>query len=394
MLFSECNARQAIKGENNNMVKISTYQTKKGTRYKFSLYTGVDPISGKSKTVTYGGFTTIKEAKSKLVHLQYQLNKNGNTDNNVKTYLSVYHEWDIAYINTVKPSTYLKTKQIFKKHILPIFGKHRINKITVTFCQQALNNYATYYGSYKKLWNYVKTIFEYAIQLQYISRNPAKYVKYPKDTHKHVEYKFYTPEELKEFLQCIDEEYKDKPKIKTFFRVLAYSGMRKGEMLALSWDNIDFNNNTISIKHSISVDINDKPVISTPKNKSSVRCISMDNETMHILKQWQITQRKELLQQGYKPHFVFNSVDNGILSASKPRKWCKHVTNKYHLKSLRIHDFRHTHASILINSGVNIKAVSQRLGHSNIQTTLDIYTHVAKQQSKKTAITFAKIINL
>ena len=148
--------------------------------------------------------------------------------------------------------------------------------------------------------------------------------------------------------------------------------MRKGELLALSWDDVNFNNNTISIKHSISVDTNNKPIISTPKNNSSVRCIAMDEITMHILKQWQITQRKELLKQGYKPNLVFNSDDNGILSASKPRKWCKHVTNKYHLKSLRIHDFRHTHASILINNGVNIKAVSQRLGHSNIQTTLDI----------------------
>ena len=379
-----------------NMASFKQYDTKNGKRWLFQAYIGKDPITGKDKRTTQQGFKTKKEAQQALNKLMYQVATN-NYHPEIKepTYRDVFNMWLEAYKNTVKPSTYLKAMQLFKAHILPVFGNHKINKITITFCQKALNNYAATYGSYRKLWYYVKTIFKYAIQLGYINKNVAEFVKYPKDNHEHIKYNFYTAEELQQFLKSVDNEYKPNTLKSTFFRVLAFTGMKKGELLALSWDDVNFNNHTISIKHSISYDLNNKPIISTPKNKSSVRCITIDDKTIKRLKLWQLQQREELLKVGLsnKYNLVFSNNRGGILSQNKPRAWANVIYTKYHLKKLRIHDFRHTHASILLSSGMQVKAVSERLGHSNIQTTLDIYTHVMQKDKDKLIDDFAKIIN-
>lgn len=381
------------------MASFKQYDTKNGKKWLFQAYLGKDPITGKDKRTTQQGFDTKKEAQQALNKLMYQVATN-NYHPEIKepTYRDVFNMWLEAYKNTVKPSTYLKAMQLFKAHILPKFGRLKINKITIQFCQSALNDYATYYTSYKKLWSYVKTIFKYAIQLGYINKNVAEFVKYPKDNHEHIKYNFYTAKELQQFLKCVDDKYKDRLKVRAFFRTLAFSGMRKGEILALSWDDINFNDNTINIKHSISRDKNNHLTLSNTKNKSSLRKITMDQQTMNLLKQWQIQQRRLLLISGInsnnKRQLVFNNSKNSFITPAVPQKWNDSIVKQYHLtKRLRIHDFRHTHASILLSNGMQVKAVSERLGHSNIQTTLDIYTHVMQKDKDKLIDDFAKIIN-
>lgn len=138
--------------------------------------------------------------------------------------------------------------------------------------------------------------------------------------------------------------------------------------------------------------------LSNTKNKSSLRKITMDQQTMNLLKQWQIQQRRLLLISGInsnnKRQLVFNNSKNSFITPAVPQKWNDSIVKQYHLtKRLRIHDFRHTHASILLSNGMQVKAVSERLGHSNIQTTLDIYTHVMQKDKDKLIDDFAKIIN-
>ncbi|CDI60425.1 site-specific integrase [Lactobacillus helveticus] len=183
-------------------------------------------------------------------------------------------------------------------------------------------------------------------------------------------------------------------KIYTFFRLLAYSGMRKGEALALKWSDIDFTSNIISINKTVSIGNKHRVVVNNTTKTKRNRAISMDARTMQLLKEWRFQQRQDLLRLGFNPfdkeQVVFQNFDNEVVRPNLVAVWNKRICDKNGLRRIKIHGFRHTHASLLFNAGVPMEDVKQRLGHASIQTTMDIYTHVTKDKQDKTALSFAK----
>ena len=127
-----------------------------------------------------------------------------------------------------------------------------------------------------------------------------------------------------------------------------------------------------------------------------MRVISMDQQTMAILREWQIKQRKDLLKLGYNAmngrQIVFNGKNNKPLSHVTLNDKFKYIQVKNGLKAISIHGLRHTHCSLLLAAGVPVNDVKDRLGHANIQTTLNIYAHVTKQQRKDTADLFSQFM--
>ena len=186
------------------------------------------------------------------------------------------------------------------------------------------------------------------------------------------EMKYFTYDEFQKFI--IQE---DDLKYKTFFETLYYCGTRKNEANALTWNDIDFENNTIKINKSVALKIKGiKYKILPPKNKSSIRILLIPD----ILKYDLIK-----LKDHYKQYYDFNNnwfVFGGInpiseTSLSNHKNKC---CDKANLNKIRIHDFRHSCASLLINNGASISLVSKYLGHSNISTTLNVYTHFFKNE--------------
>lgn len=135
-----------------------------------------------------------------------------------------------------------------------------------------------------------------------------------------------------------------------------------------------------------------------PKTKKSARTIALDNGTISVLKNWRKIQRAEALKLGYntmnKNQLIFTNIDNSFLSPAKPRKWLIAAQDKYNLKTITVHGFRHTHCSLLFEAGAAIPEVQERLGHTDVKTTLNIYTHVTKKTKKETAVKFAKYVNI
>ncbi len=115
----------------------------------------------------------------------------------------------------------------------------------------------------------------------------------------------------------------------------------------------------------------------------------MDNQTLEILKTWKKNQKQDYLVLGYntlqKDQLVFSNEKNEFLQPTKTRKWILQAQKKYHLKQITTHGLRHTHCSLLFEAGASIKEVQDRLGHSDIKTTMNIYTHVT-QKAKEEAI--------
>ncbi|MGX7058368.1 site-specific integrase [Vagococcus humatus] len=381
------------------MATFKQYVKKDGSKaWLFQAYLGVDPLTGKDIRTTRRGFKNKKEAQLALSRLKLDYEQGGLQKAENMTYQDVYDLWVVQYEKTVQESTYAKTTQIFRLHILPAFSKMKINKIDVLTCQKAVDKWASKLKKYRMTLSYANNVFKYAMTLGIISDNPLSKVIRPsvKDDDEDKIENYYTKDELKVFLDYMEQ---DKPcYIYTFFRLLAFSGMRKGEAFALTWEDIDFQTNTISINKALAQGKDNRLLVQPPKTKKSKRTISMDKDTMNILRKWRKVQQEDFLKLGINTlqpkQLVFSNIYNKHIIPSRSRKWMISIQEKYNLKRVTTHGLRHTHCSLLFEAGVPIERVQDRLGHSDIQTTMNIYTHVSEKIKEDTAEQFAKFMEI
>ena len=174
----------------------------------------------------------------------------------------------------------------------------------------------------------------------------------------------------------------------TYFRLLAFTGIRKGESLALVWSDVDFKNSTINITKTLTQGMRGKKIVQPPKTRASKRIIPLDKKTLATLSQWKEQQAQwyNFLNVDLKSNdkqLIFANKVNSFLSLYTPGEWLNDIIKENHLKKITVHGLRHTHASLLYASGVNVKEAQKRLGHSDLATTMQIYTHISEQQERK-----------
>ena len=385
------------------MPAIKQYSKKDGSKaYMYSLYVGTDPLTGKPKRTTRRGFSTKKEAALSLSRLQLEIEKNGSLvrRNDTATFEDVYLLWLEQYKEGVKENTLRQTKSAFRMYILPHLGDFRIEKINVARCQKAVNAWSDQTKIFKLFKNYASTVFKYAISLDMCSDNPMAKVHVPvkkqafgEEDNKKIE--FYSRSELLTFMDRLEKDGNQKRL--TFFRVLAYTGARKSEILALTWEDVDFANKKLNINKTLA--IGEKGIIvNTPKTKTSKRSVSLDDRTIEILKHWRKEQRKLYFALGFntnnKTQPVFTNKYNRYIMPSNVTNWMHQLVRKHDLKQIKIHGFRHTHCSLLFEAGASIQEVKERLGHATIEMTMNIYAHVTEERADATADLFANYMNM
>lgn len=280
-----------------------------------------------------------------------------------------YMEW---YEARRKYSSTYKVRSVINNHILPIYQGKFVSDITASDImdhQTKLINRG-YSGSHcEKVHTVTSSIFKFAIRKEYIKENPASIAGGP-DIKKNKPMEYWTLEEFKEFIVHVDDEM-----YYALFMTLYYSGMRKGELLALTWADIDFLNNTINIDKT-----EYKRVIQTPKTESSIRKIYMPKHVMRLL---DALKTKRKAKQNYA---VFGEFTTSVSETGLTKRYDRYV-KKSGVKRIRLHDFRHSHASYLINKGIIISVVAARLGHGNVATTLNIYSHLFPSTEKEAVLT-------
>lgn len=376
------------------MATIKKYTKKDGsTAYQFNAYLGVDPLTGKSKRTTRRGFKTQKEAKLALAQLQLEVESGGFNKQNYSLFEEVYELWFEQYKNTVKETSSHRVKSCFNSQILPLFGTYKIEKITPQYCQSIINKWNNEYASITFPKTFLNKIFKFAVNQDIIQSNPLDKVTIPRKELKkqNKDENFLDKQQLTIFLNTIESN--ETQMIYTAFRLLAYTGMRRGELFALTWDDFNFYDESLAINKTISY-FGSSAKISTTKTKHSTRIISVDASTILILKKWKIEQKKILLSRGIRVQnddiqLIFSDTKNQICG----KNLLQNLLSKYPEFKITTHGFRHTHASLLFESGASIKQVQDRLGHTDVQTTLNIYTHVSKTLEKDTAKSFLKFMN-
>lgn len=378
---------------------IKKYTKKDGsTAYMFKAYLGTDS-EGKQRFTTRRGFRTKKEANLELSRLKVDISKNGFKKSDKMTFQQVYDLWVVNYELTVKESTFVKQTEQYRVHILPFFGDTLISKITPAMVQKFANEKVNKFVRYREFISNTSRIFDYAIKLKLINTNPCKSITIPKskkDVGSKNRENYFSREEMLAFLNALEKH--ENMKIATFFRLLSMSSARMGEILGLEWRYVNFEDNYISITQTLARGKNRRLYLEEPKTSSSTRDIPLDQITMDWLKKWRKKQREELLIIGHnslKPdQLVFSSaLDNSFIQLSKPRKWLQTILKQENLKTITIHGLRHSGAVMMLESGLTLKDIQDRLGHSDISITSTYYLHISEKRKRETIDQMTDYIN-
>ncbi|HGD2437823.1 TPA: tyrosine-type recombinase/integrase [Streptococcus agalactiae] len=374
--------------------KYPSKKAKNGYLYLVKVYMTRD---GQRADHIKRGFRTRKEAKDYEARLIY-LKASGKLEEFIKpthkTYNEIFEKWYQAYQDTVEPTTASRTLDMFRLHILPVMGDLPISKISPLDCQNFIIEKAKVFKNIKQIKSYTDKVFDFAIKMKLLKHNPMTEIIMPKRKKTRIE-NYWTVQELQEFLAIVlqEEPYKHY----ALFRLLAYSGLRKGELYALKWADIDFQSETLSVNKSLGR-LDGQAIEKGTKNDFSVRRIKLDSETISILQEWKANCQKEKAQLAVAPlsieqDFIFTYCTRSgsiePLHADYINNVLSRIIRKHGLRKISPHGFRHTHATLMIEIGVDPVNTAKRLGHASSQMTLDTYSHSTTNGEDKSIKQFA-----
>ena len=380
-------------------IKIDTGIVKRGKSFRFTVYLGYDTNHKQiRKTTTFTppeDLTPRKAEKlAKEEYLKFKNKCNGLVDFNenmrfkelTQAYLNIYAK------NELKPITTYNYEHLINYHFMDYFGNKKLKQITPGMITTFFNTHTTtdkngsekplIYPTAKKLYTILQSVFTFAVSQRFISESPCKNIILPNRQRETNKRKYLTEDELNRFLQLFDEY----SSFNTIIKTLLFTGMRAGECLGLQWSDIDFTNRLIYVRRTLS-DVGGEKILTDPKTKGSKRYIYMSETVYNLLMEHHNEQRRlALIVPNFKhPEMVFTSDTGNYKDRS-----CLNTSFRRYLKDtefdfLTLHALRHCNATLLLNSGVDLKVVSEHLGHSDISVTADIYTDVLASTRQKTA---------
>ena len=286
----------------------------------------------------------------------------------------------------VKQTSYRKSEQYIRLYVTPFFTGTRMDKWTLRDMEKWKDSVRqkdiallTKQAAYKEF----TTLINYAITYYGLKENLLKKSGNFKDPHQmKTEMEYYTYEEFKQFIDIAHKHAKAAESLQewhyyVFFNIAFFTGLRKGEMHALTWE--DIKDGYLTVSKSITQNINKTDLLVPPKNKSSYRTLQLPKRLIAVLDDHY--NRCSKLDGFTKKSFVCGITrpirDNSI------RKCNIRYSAEAGIKRIRIHDFRHSHVSLLANEGINIQEIARRLGHSQIEVTWNTYSHLYPREEEK-----------
>ena len=366
------------------MAQIST--RKRGNTWEYSFE--IASINGKRKRKSKGGFRTKKECLEAGTKAKAEYDSTGDVFESSDISLVDYMQfWLEDYVSkNCKASTKQTYSQVIRLQITPYFKDMRLKNLTPKKCQDFLYHLQEK-GLAKSYITMARVVLhsamDYAVfPMQYIKANPTDFVKINiKDTTppKKEEEKSLTKEQFKQLMSKVTPltKYVEIPLYLGW-----HTGLRCGEACALTWDDIDFDNRTMTINKTM-VCVNNQFYITPPKTKYSNRTILLGDTILEILKNWKEEQEMIAKCVGINaPNKVCTGRDLSAMTTRYLQSRCN-ILNKQLDFDFHFHKLRHTHATQLIQNGAPIKDVQLRLGHGSIKSTLEIYTHYDKSASER-----------
>lgn len=366
--------------------------TQRGNTFRIRVFVGTDDNGKKimkSTTFTPPKDVTPKKAEKLAQEFAFEFERQcrGYTQFNDSMRFSELADWyfdNFAPIE-LKKSTIYTYKGQYKNHIAPVLGNMKLKDITTPKLTQIMQSYKLNPSSVRKVYVIIQSIFHRAMEQGFIRINPCQNVILPKNKDRS-KVMALNEDELHRFIRLINNSSCDED-LKRIFTFLLFTGMRCGECFGLAWEDIDFNNQTISIRHTLN-DVGGKHSLTPPKTKKSIRTICMSSTTTAILKEQHeyIEQLKQALGTSFAhPEMVFTSALGNYRDRNSLNTSFKRFLKGTGYEFLTLHQLRHCNATLLLNSGVDLKIVSEHLGHCDIGVTAKIYADVLKSTKTKVA---------
>ncbi|MFA9376208.1 MAG: tyrosine-type recombinase/integrase [Lachnotalea sp.] len=421
---------------------------KRGNTYQITVSNGRDVMGNQIRemtTFTPDQSLTTNQQKKSLEAFVFEFEQKVKAGKVLKgekiTFMDYTELWLKDYAQNQLEATSLSNyKQHLNVRILPAIGHLKIADINPLHLQSLYNNLTEdgvrsdgkkggySYQTIKKTHAIISNMLKTAVYWQMIESNPCDRVQVPNlDKSKEKKVKYFTQEQAEIFLSFLDKphtttykahariddtgksytvnDYKESrtipEQLKLFFYLSIFGGFRRGELVAITWNDIDFENNAISINKS-SAYVDKKTITKSPKSISSNRLISLPDFIIAMARHWKIEQAKYKLElgdqwvvtEGNDLKYVYTQWNGKQMAPSTPYQTFKKIIGWYNetvenedekLPDIPLHGLRHTSASLLISKNLDIQTISGRLGHSSSNVTFGIYAHSFKKMDKVAA---------
>lgn len=344
---------------------------------------------GKSRQIDRVAYGSA-EAKEAERLLQYQI-KQSAPESKI-TLHKLYDEYIKASSSRIRETSLDKAKSNLEKHVIDSLGEIKLDKLRPAVLQKWKNEMEEkeiYEGkklslvTKQNVYAYFNALLNFAVKMEYLKDNPMKKIgNFKSSTEIKKEMDYYTPEEYhkysEEALRMAQEDDNNRLyDYYVFFSIAFYTGLRKGEINALKWTDID--GDYLTVSRSINQKLKGEDKETPPKNKSSYRTLQMPKPLISILEH-QKERYKEL--DGFSDDFRVYGGSRPLRDTSID-KVNRNIAESAGLKRIRIHDFRHSHASVLANNGINIQEIARRLGHSDVKITWETYAHLYPKEEER-----------
>lgn len=374
--------------------KRKTITVKNGISYNGKSYSYVvripDPFTGKTKPKWVGGFTSEKIAKVARDKARVGLSHNDYSEPNKQTVGQFLEDWYTAHSMHIGAEAVYKYRVVMNKHLVPHLGAIKLQSLRPLHIEKLYSDLLTTPQksgkclsprTVKAVGTILKTALKYAVEVQgSLTVNPATRVKAPR-FHGAI----FVPWSFSELELFLNEALKHR--LYFYFRLSAYTGARRGELLALKWTDFD------GLSINISATRGEQGEKATTKGGHGQRRVSLDTETIAQFQEHrkrQYAERLKLAGSWTETGYVFTQ-ENGLpIFPSSPSDILRKIVKATGLRPARLHDLRHLHATELLRLGVPLHVVAHRLGHRDAMVTATIYAHVSSEQGDNASTQFAE----
>ena len=353
------------------------------------------------RRATKGGFATARECAAAMNRALSAISEKTfvvSSKTSVREFL--LHEWLPAIKGTLRPTTFASYSLLCREHIIPRLGSLQLQKLNASVIN-ALYSYLLAEGrlrgpgglspaSVRRVHATLHRACRDAVRWGYLTVNPVDAADPPKQSAEHSEkLPVWSAEQLGAFLCHVADD-----RLFALWRVLAMTGMRRGEALGLQWDDLDMASGRLTIRRSW-VPVNGVGQMSEPKTRRGRRTIALDPLTLDALKAHaarQADEQGEWEEAWIETGFVFTREDGQPLHPWAVSKAFRCHAKAAMLPHIPLHGLRHTYATLALAAGVNPRIVSERLGHATVALTLDVYSHVLPQADREAAEKIADLL--
>ena len=350
-------------------------QRAKGS-WTIQVYAGRDPVTGKKLRIARTVKGTKKEAELALAKLIQSVETGIDFNASKMTFAEYSNRWLDSKRKKVRPKTIQRYSDLMRLHIVPVIGGIQLLKLKPLHLEKVYEEASARGLSAQSVLHLHRVLFtalKQAVAWQLIPRNIAEAVNPPRPEHREVE--AMTPREVVRVLETVAGSDLEMPTI-----LGLGTGMRLGEVLGLRWSDIDLEKRTARISQTIQ-ETNEGLVFVPPKTHRSRRSVSLPTFVVHALRKHRKEQSERRLIVGSAWQDFDLVIERGdglpVRTSSLSGRFADRM-KKAEIK-LTFHGLRHGHASLMLAAGVHLKVVSERLGHSTIGITADLYTHVADE---------------